>query len=218
MPLSQINSRQICYGCLLCRCQRLSAVLAVSVGRFGMVRRELGISGVRARGRVDQIPTSLGNGFFRTRLRLWHDSFRMKDHRHDDGQQHQKNETILEGCETSTIMLIHHMKKATWKPIATMSDTNDPSIWRANLATRNTSAGFLMSDRPKSIELLTEWLLQQIARWWRPIMTTGVLSMFDIARRIKVITSKKRISRITTVLLLVIDEQSVIDKLDFPLY
>jgi hypothetical protein len=35
----------------------------------------------------------------------------MKQHRHDDGQQqHQKNETVPEGCE-STVMLLHHCEK-----------------------------------------------------------------------------------------------------------
>jgi hypothetical protein len=70
---------------------------------------ELGIAGMRAQGRTNQAATSLGNGLVRTKLR-WHDSFRMKHHCHNYGQQYQKNETVPKGYE-STIMCIRPGEK-----------------------------------------------------------------------------------------------------------
>jgi hypothetical protein len=136
--------------------------------------RKLGISGVRAQGRAGQAPASLGNGFFRTELR-WH-SFGMKHNRHDDGQQHQKNETVPEGCE-STIMLISHCEKATLNPIATVSDTNDLSVWRANLATRNTSVGLNNVGRTKSY-----WIADEVAVTTKLLCGDGQLWQWECFR------------------------------------
>jgi hypothetical protein len=84
------------------------------VGRFGTVRKLSGIghfwSESPKKGRSS--PREPWGWIFQNRAKMA--SFRMKHHRHDDGQQHQKNETVPEGCE-STIMLIRHCEKGNFK-------------------------------------------------------------------------------------------------------